>query len=1364
MQNQSTNTSDVSTWVDIAIQTIPWIIAGFRKLVIKFKWRGISKKARDVALAIHYYSWINLKNTPQAIKTIGNIERKEISEIETFWDSSDLPVVLTGEAGSGKSGVALRLGRKLALQGIPVLFITATDFPEDSDPVPFLQNRLAIDSPLIDSLQKLSIERSFVMIIDQLDSVAGTDLCKNLVSLLKSIAGIPKISILAVSRSYDLEHDISISSVDFQRIIVNEFSDEQAVEFLTEINILNPSQELIKLSKNTLNLSLIADIASYSHYTLSNLTSEVDLWENYFQSVVKREGEDVSEFLLSIAKEKTIEKQRIFDIDFPSNNIKRKLLSRGVILQNSYRKYEFRHEKLRYFLYTYSLLPEELTLSQLINKVDTSEVKDVIKWMHALYHKNNPVIEPKFINDVLNATSEELPFYTRTGVLDNLRQISSLSNESVGVLVNHLDNVSYQQYFFDNLFNPNWVSLFFEAGLFNLSPEPLEITPGSYQLPDWPAIKYLIRFAPQYEAIFVAITKKTFTKNRRIQAQLIEGMRKISPETASTCTFIIDAWLDSPFSKMLPNDLIPLTDRFIDSSFVPFAIQITDFVLKPVLKRTKSSFSSFDPPYGFRSDPYWVNEFCNKVIPRLMKIDPQMLLTVFQEHLEKALTLTQEIGIEDFEEKLGYYWRMDIAFRSSSRSDGNITDILVDGLRDSLSSLCEVSPERGEEKVAEFLHNDHLIFQRIAIHTLRKFGSNYLGLLEETISHWEFADKDEYKSEYRGLLRDQYANVSDEIKAKIIENILGGPSEIERRTLQIAGWKNHEPTEDDRVEAKERWMQFYFELIKDKLPEQQRQALEEFNVKYGATDVEEKPKISFSAWTTAESPITLEDLAAKGLVNTKQYFLEYKPENEVLNSRESLARTFQSLVSKDPTKYLDFATLLIDPTIRFVYTYNFLFGIREAIRNNGAKLTNDILSLCEFVISQEKDPYENPPDLHEAGLFTAQLEVAHLLNDTVQSDDPYLSSEQLYRIRKLLLDLAHHINPSKEDDERNEMSPFDHAINCVRGEAMHGLINYSLYHVRQKQNINKDKKWFIEEEIIEILNEKIDYEKEPSPAIRSVIGSYLTQIYFMSKEWTTTKIDVIFPPTEIFEQYWRAAWSGYLIGSNINKELFNCLISQYQRGLRKLNQPKDNSINDPSERLAQHVMVAYLNDMTDFGDENHILDLFYENAPDGLRAQAIFWLSKVLENEKPAIDSPLWLKCWSLWKNRFEYAEKQEPVQNGQEISDYMRWLEYCPLSLDVLFPMLFNSIKYFQDSYDVMQITKYAAKYCELSPVEAITLLHNCITTAKELWWNPEEEVERNILTVALKSKNGEAKGIAIDLINYHGEKGDYRWKDLLE
>jgi len=55
-------------------------------------------------------------------------------------------------------------------------------------------------------------------------------------------------------------------------------------------------------------------------------------------------------------------------------------------------------------------------------------------------------------------------------------------------------------------------------------------------------------------------------------------------------------------------------------------------------------------------------------------------------------------------------------------------------------------------------------------------------------------------------------------------------------------------------------------------------------------------------------------------------------------------------------------------------------------------------------------------------------------------------------------------------------------------------------------------------------------------------------------------------------------------------------------------------------------------------------------------------------------------------------------------------------------------------------------------------------ILAAKEVWWTPRDEDEEKILQVAMASKNEEARKIAIGIINYRGELGDFRWKYLLE
>jgi hypothetical protein len=374
----------------------------------------------------------------------------------------------------------------------------------------------------------------------------------------------------------------------------------------------------------------------------------------------------------------------------------------------------------------------------------------------------------------------------------------------------------------------------------------------------------------------------------------------------------------------------------------------------------------------------------------------------------------------------------------------------------------------------------------------------------------------------------------------------------------------------------------------------------------------------------------------------------------------------------------------------------------------------------------------------------------------------------LNRIRSILFILAHHPDPKQEDDQKSDFDPFTHSLNCIRGVAMHGIIQYSLYLVRQREKVGlKDQeKGFLEPEIQEILEEKLDQSNESSLAVHSIFGAYIPQLHFLNSVWLQKNLSAILPEKEEKSAYWKAAWDSYLFASGPYRDVVNLLIPQYQRGIKLLSQPQDGPKflgGDPIEHLAQHVMFAYLVCITDFEHENVLLDLFFSNAPVAIRANGIFWISQVLNQEKPPVDSQIWQRCFALWQHRLKAAESQDPSEHAQEISDYLRWLDNCPVGLEVLYPMLKQTTHYLFDGFDIQQITDYAAKYAEDYPLEAVTLLWECIKSAKETWWTPDEKSEETILKVALESGNSLAKQIALDVINFRGENGDFRWRKFV-
>ena len=148
--------------------------------------------------------------------------------------------------------------------------------------------------------------------------VAGTDLCKNFTNFVKAVAGIPKAKVLAVSRSYELQHDPDLSSLGFRTVESGRLKVEQSVEYLGRLGLTSPPPFFVDLATNLLNLSLLADVVNLLPETTQTIVDEVELWKRFYDTIQKREGEDVADSALILARTVTIQGELVFKFQFPN--------------------------------------------------------------------------------------------------------------------------------------------------------------------------------------------------------------------------------------------------------------------------------------------------------------------------------------------------------------------------------------------------------------------------------------------------------------------------------------------------------------------------------------------------------------------------------------------------------------------------------------------------------------------------------------------------------------------------------------------------------------------------------------------------------------------------------------------------------------------------------------------------------------------------------------------------------------------------------------------------------------------------------------------------------------------------------------
>src|SRR5439155_13354711 len=124
------------------------------------------------------------------------------------------------------------------------------------------------------------------------------------------------------------------------------------------------------------------------------------------------------------------------------------------------------------------------------------------------------------------------------------------------------------------------------------------------------------------------------------------------------------------------------------------------------------------------------------------------------------------------------------------------------------------------------------------------------------------------------------------------------------------------------------------------------------------------------------------------------------------------------------------------------------------------------------------------------------------------------------RIWALIEALAHDADPSPERDQAAS-DPAGLSINSTRGVAVQAAVAYGLWCARNLGD--SERSLAATPELRELLEEKLDLERERARAVRAVFGQYLPYLRQLDPDWTEDHLSLIFTPDEELESYRAAA-------------------------------------------------------------------------------------------------------------------------------------------------------------------------------------------------------------------------------------------------
>jgi len=152
------------------------------------------------------------------------IDRPELGQLIDKLDSymASTTAVL-GPPGAGKSALLATLANRYVEIGWPVLAIKGDLLYAGISSEEELQEHLGLDAPPSNLLQRLARFQRVLLILDQLDALAGyldlrTARLSILLSLVRRLGGIDNVHIVLSSRTFEFDHDVRLRAVSTEAL------------------------------------------------------------------------------------------------------------------------------------------------------------------------------------------------------------------------------------------------------------------------------------------------------------------------------------------------------------------------------------------------------------------------------------------------------------------------------------------------------------------------------------------------------------------------------------------------------------------------------------------------------------------------------------------------------------------------------------------------------------------------------------------------------------------------------------------------------------------------------------------------------------------------------------------------------------------------------------------------------------------------------------------------------------------------------------------------------------------------------------------------------------------------------------------
>ena len=911
-------------------------------------------------------------------------------------------------------------------------------------------------------------------------------------------------------------------------------------------------------------------------------------------------------------------------------------------------------------------------------------------------------------------------FYQDVEHIDIILKRPKPTHAEIKIIVDvYLKKESYQNYFFGNLENVEWLSYLYHYGFFRHNPEPIEIPEqvGTFTIPYWRPLNYL-------EKTSLQITDETNARFGNIIMNIVRNHSKYDENGKRIENHLTD-WSFVKIMSNLPQKYITIVDlKFISNYFdangekTLLSSEIGKSLLPNIIKTgdkekaadlfeivIKNKWKEREPIPII--EEYWFNE--------LMENNKTGICNLFPIEAVKIL-VNQIFSIVSQEEKeFNNVWIPTIEDHLQNSFPDRYQNILVRTTRDILLYAVKENQETVKELIVNLLGKNHSIFRRTAIYIISNNWDTYSTLFWESFGEEIFNDIF-IKHEVYEFLHKNFEFFTEEQKYRIIEWIenccYGLPDQ----------YKPH---------IKQEW---FYAIKGSKF----QKAKDRYNYYKNITNIEpEHPGFSFwmgegGVQVGEISPLKMDKLLEMANQEISDYLNKYVDTDEGFNkpSKEGLEDALLEAIKRNPAKFSLDLHSFIDVPQR--YQYKILWGFVEAWKSHKEFDWNSVLNFCQEIIS--KDEFWSciyaKTESNYRELIVSQI--ATLIEEGTRDDSNSYDETYLPLTEKIVFKIILKV-------ETNILYPDDLSLsiaNSSKGRIFTAAIVYSLRYARLNKG-SLEVRWPIK--IKDDFTKRLDKTFDNSLEFSFILGMYLPNLMYLDKKWVEENISRIFPKEN--KDHWKAAMEGYILHTKVHTDIYHLVKKggDYFKAIRT-----DFGKEEVRKRIIQH----FLNGMEDLTNHESLFSIILKDWKTKEVSEMIsfFWTlrnSEKLSDDQRAKILLFWNTTFNHYKDKNDLSDEDKTILSScgklavflDRINEkYLEWLKLSARFLNYSFNPFF---------------VEYLDKLADETPYEVglvyLEILENDIY--------PEYDQE-HIKSIMLKLYKSGQRGIANKICNLYGNK----------